>query len=152
MKQITPSCNCNCNTCEHCSTATPVVRIQIAGNAFVLTSTLMLETLKMLEKRDNKALCLTEHCKDEEKEIFRISTGKIASISKYGITFAEANKAGYATATVLFPEKVKDKKQFIKENFANTIFMLNELENRAKNACKNLERAYAELDKLIEEI
>ena len=143
---------CNCEPCTCAENAKPTKRIQILGNAFTVTSNLKFETIQKLEKYDDQALCLKELSNDEEKELFRISTGKIASISKYGITFAEANKAGYATATMLFPESVKDKKEYIKDNFANTLFMLNEVEHSAERACLYLEKAFAELDEIIEEI
>lgn len=127
-------------------------RIKIAGNAIVLTSKLKFETIQKMEKYNKDALCLIEAKKDEEKEIFRISTGKLGSISKYGIVFAEANKEGYATATTLFPENVTDKKAYIKDNFGTALFMLDDLEESVKTSCAELEAAYAELDKIIEEV
>jgi hypothetical protein len=125
--------------------------IRIVGNAIVLTSNLKLDTIKKMEKYNNNALCLVEVDKDEEREIFRIATGATCSISKYGITFAEANKDGYATATVLFPNGITDKKTFVKDEMGQTIFMLKQLEKIVENACENLELAYAELDNDIEE-
>lgn len=126
-------------------------RIKIVGNALVLTSKLKFATIQKMEKYNRNALCLVEVKNDEENEIFRIGTGKTSNISKFGITFMEANKDGFATATVLFPEGTTDKREFIKDNFATTLFMLNDLENAVETACAALEAAYAELDKTIEE-
>lgn len=126
-------------------------RIKIVGNALVLTSKLKFATIQKMEKYNRDALCLVEVKNDEENEIFRIGTGKTSNISKFGITFMEANKDGFATATVLFPEGTTNKKEFIKDNFATTLFMLNDLENAVETACAELEAAYAELDKTIEE-
>lgn len=127
-------------------------KIKIAGNAIVLTSKLKLETIKKMEKYNRNALCLIEVKKDEETEIFRISTGKLASISKYGVVFSEANKDGFATATVLLPEGVTDKKEWIKDNYATTLFMLADLEDTVETACAELEAAYAKIDTYIEEV
>jgi hypothetical protein len=130
----------------------PKNRVKIVGNAYVITSKLKFETIKKLQKHDDSALCLKEFTKDEEKELFKIAIGKSASISKCGIVFVEADKDGYATATLLFPESVKDKKEYIKENFAKALFMLNTVEARAQYACTQIEKAFTELDDIITEI
>lgn len=127
-------------------------RIKIAGNAIVLTSKLKFSTIQKMEKYNNDALCLVEVKNNEENEIFRISTGKTSSIGKYGITFMEADKNGNAVATVMLPEGVTDKKAYVKDNFGTTLFMLSELEAVVETACAELEAAYAELDKEIEEV
>ena len=126
-------------------------RIRIIGNALVLTSKLKFETIQKMEKYNRNALCLIEVKNDEETEIFRIGTGKVSAISKYGITFMEADKDGFATATVLFPEGVADKREFIQDNFATALFMLNDLEDAVNTACAELEAAYEALDKEIVE-
>lgn len=126
--------------------------IKIAGNAIVLTSKLKFETIQKMEKYNRDALCLVEVKKDEENEIFRISTGKLGSISKFGIVFTEANKDGFATVTILLPEDVKNKREWIKDNYATTLFMLADLEDAVETACAELESAYAKLDKYIEEV
>lgn len=127
-------------------------RIKIVGNALVLTSKLKFTTIQKMEKYNRDALCLIEVKGDEENEIFRIGTGKTSSIGKYGITFMEANKEGYATATILFPENTQNKKEFIKDNFATALFMLNDLEDAVITACAELDAAYEALDKDIEEV
>ena len=127
-------------------------KIKIAGNAIVLTSTLKFETIQKMEKLDKNSLCLVEVKNDEENEVFRIATGKQGSISKYGIVFSEANKNGYATATVLLPENVTDKKGYIKENFMTTLIMLNQLEEVVATHCAELETMYENLENEIEEI
>ena len=126
-------------------------RVKIVGNALVLTSTLKFETIQKMEKYNRDALCLSTFKNDEEIEIFRIGTGKTSSINKYGITFMEANKNGLATATVLLPEGVTNKREYIKDNFATALFMLSDVEKIVNTACAELEAAYAELDKVIEE-
>ena len=127
-------------------------RIKIVGNALVLTSKLKFATIQKMEKYNRDALCLVEVKNDEENEIFRIGTGKVSAIGKYGVTFMEADKDGFATATVLFPEGTTNKREFIKDNFATALFMLNDLEDAVNTACAELEAAYEALDKDIEEV
>lgn len=126
-------------------------RIKIVGNALVLTSKLQFATIQKMEKYNRDALCLIEDKNDEEIEIFRIGTGKTSAINKYGVTFMEANKDGFATATVLFPEGTKDKREFVKDNYATVLFMLEDLEDAVETSCAELEAAYAKLDETIEE-
>ena len=129
--------------------ATP--RVKILGNAFVITSKLKFENIKKMEKLSNETLCLVEIEKDDTiNEVFRISTGKVASISPYGITYNEANTEGYAIATSTFPADVTDKKAFIKDNLAKVMLMLDELEMHVAEDLVKLEKRYEELDKDIE--
>ena len=126
-------------------------RVRILGNAFVITSKLKFENIKKMEKLSNETLCLVEIEKDETiNEVFRISTGKVASISSYGITYNEANTEGYAIATSTFPADVTDKKAFIKDNLAKVMLMLDELEAHIAEDLVKLEKRYEELDKDIE--
>lgn len=128
-------------------------RIKIAGNAYVLTSKLSLDTIKKMERLDNNALCLVEE--DAEgftQEIFRIQSGKLASVSKFGIVFAEADADGNAIVTQLLPDGIADKKTYVKENLASIIFMLDALEAVVNTRSAELEAAYAQLDKDIEEV
>lgn len=128
-----------------------IKKIRIVGNAMVLTSKLKLATIQKMEKYNPKALGLYEINKDEEVEVFKIMSGKLSSINKFGIVFAEANKDGYAVATTLFPADIKDKKEFIKDNFATVLFMLEDLEAAIETSCAELEAAFSKLDEDIEE-
>lgn len=144
------NCKCNCD----CSTPAPAQkRVKIAGNAFIITSTLKLDTIKTLEKLDKDALCVKEYFSNNEiNELFRIASGKVASVGNYGITFVEADKNGNAIATMLFPTNTKDKKAYIKENFIKIFHLLNEVENQAQRAAEYFERTFKALDDIIEEI
>lgn len=160
MKKPIGNCNCDATTPDVCSCEAPIApettptfkRVQIVGNAFMVVSKLKLETIKNLEKYENNALCLKDYSNDEEKEIFRISTGKTASISKFGITFAEENKEGLATATMLFPTNITNKRQFIKDNYGKVLLLLNDVEYSANHTYDNIQKAFAELDNIITEI
>lgn len=131
-----------------------MAKLKISGNAIVLTSELKLDTIKKMEKYNPDALVIFNETKDgDREEVFKIGSGAVSGISRFGITFAETNKAGLAVATILLPETVAvgDKKQFVKENFANALFFLQDLEAAVKTSCEALDAAYAELDKIIVE-
>lgn len=125
--------------------------VKIVGNALILTSKLKFDTLKKIEGNNNNALCLLDSDKEDAEEIFRIATGKVSSISKYGIVFGEKTADGFARATILLPEDVTDKKTFVKENFGKCIFMLKDLEDVVETIAAKLEADYAKLDEEIEE-
>lgn len=127
-------------------------RIKIAGNAVVLTSKLKLDTIKKLEKYVPDALVLVSTEDNEEREIFRVATGKTSSISKYGISFATADKDGFATITTNIPEDVTDKKVYVKDNFATILLMLKDIEAVAETTLAEFEADYAKLDEEIEEV
>jgi hypothetical protein len=127
-------------------------RIKIAGNAIVLTSKLKLDTIKKLEKYVPNALVLVSTEKDEETEIFRIATGKVGSVSKYGISFATADKNGFATITTNIPEDVTDKKEYVKDNYATILLMLKDIEAVANTTLAEFEADYEKLDEEIEEV
>lgn len=127
-------------------------RIKIAGNAVVLTSKLKLDTIKKLEKYVPNALVLVSTEDNEEREIFRVATGKTGSISKYGVSFATADKDGFATITTNIPEDVTDKKVYVKDNFATILLMLKDIEAVAETTLAEFEADYAKLDEEIEEV
>ena len=129
------------------------VKIKIAGNAIILTSKIKLNTIAKLEKYNPNALTLSETDPDGYvTEIFRINTGKVGSISKFGITFAEADAAGNATVTVLLPENTANKKAYVKDAFYNTLFLLKDIEDTIEVQVNQLETAFAELDTQIVEV
>jgi len=131
-----------------------MAKLKISGNAIVLTSDLKLDTIKKMEKYNPDALIIFNETKNgDREEVFKIGSGAISGISVFGITFAETNKAGLAVATILLPETIPNdaKKQFVKDVFGNTIFLLQDLEAAVKTSCEELDAAYAELDKIIVE-
>lgn len=127
-------------------------KIQIVGNAVLLTSKLKLDTIKKIEKFNKDLLCLTEIKDDEVKELFRINVGKTASLSKYGVTFTNANAEGYACTTFLLPNNVKDRKEYIKEEYGTALFMLSDLEDAIATAESEINAAFEKLNDDITEI
>ena len=128
------------------------IRIKIAGNAMIITSSLKLDSIKHIEKYDPRALAMHTYSRDEEIEIFRVSTAATASVGKFGIAFSEADKNGFATATILFPEGVTDKKAFIRDNFTTALLMLCDVEQQVQASCDRLNNTFKMLDEAIEEV
>jgi hypothetical protein len=126
-------------------------KVTIVGNAFVLTSSIKLETIKKLEKYNSDALVVCTRKEDEIVEVFRVMSGKKGSICNAGVVFATANKDGFATVTDTIPENVKDKKQWVKDHYANVLFMLKGLESTIDDMEADIDKAFAELDEMIEE-
>lgn len=129
-------------------------KFKIAGNALIITSKLQLDTVLKMEKFNKDLLCLAETKNDEIRELFRISAGKVSTLSKYGITFAAKDKDGNATATILLPDNVAyDKRvEYVKETYGSALLMLAELEDAIATAAAEIEAAYNKLNEEIEEV
>lgn len=126
-------------------------KVTIVGNALVLTSTLKYDTIVKMQKINPEALTIFAKENDELMEIFKIMPGKVGTISKAGIVFATKDKNGYATVTDLIPECVKDKKEWVKDNYASVLFMLAQLEEAVADAEEQVDKAYKKLDDIITE-
>lgn len=127
-------------------------KVTISGNALVLTSSIKLDTIKKMQKYNPDALVVCAKENEEIVEIFKIMAGTTGTICKAGIVFATEDKNGYATVTELIPECVKDKRQWVKENYASVLFMLQGLEQAIEDAEADVEKAFKELDSIITEV
>lgn len=127
-------------------------KVQIIGNALLLTSKLKLDTIKKIEKFNKDLLCLTEVNGDEVKELFRISIGKTADISKYGVVFTNADTNGNACATILLPNNLKNRTEYVKEEYGTALFMLSDLEDAIATAESEINAAFEKLNDDITEI
>lgn len=125
-------------------------RTIIAGNAIIINSRLSLNDIEILEKFANEALCIKDEEKDEE--IFRVSTGNYAEVSKFGIIFAEENKDGKAQITELLPENLTNKKEYVKENYVKTVAYLIAIEDQAIKALDQVKTLLKTFENSIEEI
>lgn len=126
--------------------------VKIIEDACILTSQLKFEDIKKVEKVCPKALSLyTTNDEGELEELFKVATGRVATISTYGIVFTKANKQGYAMITTLFPECVKEKKQWVLEHYAKALLMLKDVEKNVLSELDRINDAYASLENEIEE-
>lgn len=124
----------------------PAVKtVQIVGNAVVFTSKLKLDAIKKLEKYNRKALSLFEMDGEEKVENFRLASGNAHNVSKYGITFGEANADGFATATIVVPTGIADKKQYVLDTYGETISNLKDLEVAIEQELLDVEAKHNEI-------
>jgi hypothetical protein len=129
---------------------THMAKIQILGEAAVLTSAVKKADLELLKKFKPAALQL----KDEEgKEvIFAATVGKTASITKYGVNFAGEDVEGYAQVTGIIPSDVApaDKATYVKDNFGYALLNLNKLENQILGVLVDTRNEFAAMDDSIQ--
>lgn len=107
------------------------MKINVNGNAIVVTSALKLEDIKTVEKFRPEALEVYGG-KDGKELVFSIGTTKgEGSISKYGISFGAGNLTGTGEACVtVMPKDVSaDKvKEYIADNWGGALMHLKALE------------------------
>lgn len=117
-------------------------KIIIAGDSLVITSTMKLDDIKLLEKFAPKALCVYEADEDGKKqEVFRVATtsGK-GSINKYGASFASCTRDEdkLATITMAIPAGVADVKEYAEDMIGAAVAHLATVEAQAKDAIETV--------------
>ena len=128
------------------------MKISIAGDAYVVTSSLAADDIELLAKRNPDALKI----KDEDgNEKFSISfvEGK-SSLANFGITFggkSRGEKAGLATYTGDIPSGTAGAKEFVAEKIGCVAANLKKLEESVPDAVKEVKAAKEELLKNITE-
>ena len=110
-----------------------MAKITIAGNSYVITSSVSMADLETVKKYRPSALAITD---PETKEtLFKVGTGH-SSISDYGISFGgmsnDAEKL--ATATLPIPSDVEDAKEYVLDKAGLAIANLNKVEAVIENA------------------
>lgn len=107
-----------------------MAKITIAGQAVILTSSLKLEDIKTVAKYKPEALAL--YGGDDGKDLkFQLSVGRAASVSKYGICFANATREnGFATITMDFDYDGDDIKDRVADMLGTPFASLEILEHR----------------------
>ena len=89
------------------------MKISTAGNAVILESEVSMEAMRIVKKYAPSKLKLKSE--DGKEDLFVFTTGKEASITKFGICFTNENEEGKAILTMLIPTECKDKKEYIAE-------------------------------------
>lgn len=126
-----------------------MAKVQLVGSALVITSAIKRETLKLLKQHYPEALTL----KTEKGEpIYKIDLGYTPSITNYGIVFTAEDEEGYAQTTMLLNLMVKDRKDYVKKQYGHSILKLRQLELSLAAQAQVLEKEYAEIDDIIEEL
>ena len=132
--------------------------IKIVGEAVVLTSSLKLDDIKLVQKHQPKKLCLYEEDGDGKMvPCFRISTGdgevKPSDVSEFGITFRKASReGGYAQITCKVPEGDGEAKELVAEAFGAPLMGLIKLEDRLPDVVDDILDLKHEILSSIQEI
>ncbi len=116
-----------------------MAKVTVAGKAVVITSSMKLEDLKLIQKFGPEALILMGG-EDNKEPIFAIDviSGGHA-ISKYGISFCEATRDdGYATLTTIAEFGEKDPAEFIADYLGLALRNLNALEETLPAALEKI--------------
>lgn len=119
------------------------MKITIAGDSIVVTSSKTLADIKKLEKYAPKALALVEKNDDGEKEeIFRVSsTNGTGSINQYGASFGSVthDDKKLATITMSIPQGVEDAVKYAAEVVGKAGMLLNRVEAQFDGALKSVD-------------
>jgi len=112
-----------------------MAKVTIAGNSYVITSTVSMADLEKIKKYRPSALAITDL---ETKEIlFRVGIGS-NSLSDHGISFGGVSNDNekLATTTLSIPNDVEDAKEYVLD--------------KAGLALANLEKIEAEIAEVLE--
>jgi len=121
--------------------------IVIAGNSFIVKSSVSLDDYNVLAKYRPSALELRD---EETKELtFRVGFGN-ATLSQYGIVFDLApSQDGMAIATLGIPQDVSCSKEYVADRVGSSLAALNTIEAGIETA---LHEVNTEREALMESI
>ena len=104
-----------------------MAKVTIAGNSFVITSTVSMADMETVKKYRPSALAITD---PETKETtFKVGIGS-NSVSDYGVSFGGVSNGDekLATATLSIPSDVEDAKEYVLDKAGLAIASLNKVE------------------------
>ena len=104
-----------------------MAKVTIAGNSYVITSSVSMADLETVKKYRPSVLTLTDE--DTKESYFKVGVGSI-SISEYGISFGGVSNDDekLATATLSIPSDVEDAKEYVLDKAGLAIASLNKVE------------------------
>jgi len=126
-----------------------MAKIQIAGGAAALVSTLKREEIELLQRYRPNALVL----KEGDETVFRVKAGEYedGSVSEYGVCFVTATRdeAALAEHTIMIPAGVTDVKAFAVDKIGPAVLNLGKVEAQAAAALTGLR---TELDQVRDSV
>lgn len=120
------------------------MKIQLHGNAIVITSALKKEAITEIANYNPEALTLYEKVEDKKSPVFVIKNGTNGSFTKNGIVFDDSNEDGFAQTTLVVDLKgvsAEKKVQSLVNEHARTIALANALEDQIKGAAVDITKA-----------
>ena len=125
-----------------------MAKTTIAGNSFVITSSVSMADLETVKKYRPAALAVTDP--ETRETVFKVGIGS-SSISDYGISFGGVSnsEAKLATATLPIPTDVEDAREYVLDRAGLAIASLNRVEIAVAEALGTIK---AERDAIAENI
>ena len=125
-----------------------MAQIKVNGNATVITSALVLEDIKLIQKYNPEALTLRGG-EDGKDPIFKIgvaSTGT-GSVTKFGATFDATthNSDGKAVITMMLPESIEDVREYIADSIGAQKALLDKLEEALTSTAAEIRKSRKEI-------
>ena len=109
-----------------------MAKINVIGDAVVVTSALKLEDIKLVQKYRPKALVLTEEVDGVKEPVFAIaaSEGGCGDITDFGATFTGATRdeEKLATITTVLKGAPANLKDYLADKLGGALMKLNKLE------------------------
>jgi len=104
-----------------------MAKVTIAGNSYVITSTISMADMQAVKKYRPSALAITDS--DTKETLFKVGIGS-NSVTDYGISFGGVTNDDekLATSTLSIPADVEDAKEFVLDKAGLAIANLNEVE------------------------
>ena len=115
-----------------------MANVNIAGNSFVVTSTISMTDLETVKKYRPVALTLTD---EETKETtFKVGIGTTSSVTDHGISFSGVTNDDkkLATATLSIPSDVEEAKEYVLDKAGVALANLKKVEEGITTALKDI--------------
>ena len=125
-----------------------MANVTIAGNSFVVTSTVSRADLETVAKYRPSALAITDA--ETKETLFKVGTGS-NSLNDYGISFGGASNgdAKLATATLPIPQDTEDAKAYVLDKAGLALINLEKIEAEIAEVLKDIQ---AERESIAENI
>lgn len=127
-----------------------MAKTKIHGAAAVVTSTIKVETIKILKKFKPNATKLVDP--ETKDEVFAVGFGPNPSFSSYGVVFNGQSEDGFAQVTLQIPADLDDekKKTLVANNFGYGLLNLNKLETQIADIMEETAGEFAAINASIE--
>lgn len=119
------------------------MKVQLNNDVTTIKSSIKFKDLQVIEKQEPRVLTLRD---EKGNEVFKISTGKEGSLSKYGVTFDREAEDGKAYVSIKMEDNVT--KQYIKENSGYILAKLSKFE---KHLSEHITKLNEELEGLFDD-
>ena len=117
-------------------------KITVVADAMVITSTISLEDLELVEKMKPEALALMGG-KENKEEVFRIGTGVKGSINSFSATFSgeTRDEDKNATITLDIAGIDNDIKEYIADKYGKALAYINAIEENLGDVIDEIKAA-----------